>query len=99
MRSLALKAKKKSSDEKSLTSESKDEEYAMVVRDFKKFLKEESPRNKNQRAFVGGSWSDSGEKEEENTKDETCLMAQASNEVLSETEYYNNDISSMDDHE
>ncbi|GJX40497.1 zf-CCHC domain-containing protein [Tanacetum coccineum] len=37
-------------------------------------------RNYNQRAFVGGSWSDSDEDEEENTKDEKCLMAKASNE-------------------
>nr|GEX44308.1 DUF4219 domain-containing protein/UBN2 domain-containing protein [Tanacetum cinerariifolium] len=37
--SLALKAKKESSDEDSSTSDSKDEEYAMVVRDFKKFFK------------------------------------------------------------
>ncbi|GKE23590.1 hypothetical protein Tco_1435102 [Tanacetum coccineum] len=33
-RSLALKAKKESSDEDSLTSDSEDEEYAMAVRDF-----------------------------------------------------------------
>ncbi|GKE69276.1 zf-CCHC domain-containing protein [Tanacetum coccineum] len=39
------------------------------------------PRIKNQRAFVGGTWSDSGKDEEEKTKDETCLVAQASNEV------------------
>ncbi|GKE47057.1 zf-CCHC domain-containing protein [Tanacetum coccineum] len=38
-RSLALKAKKESSDEESLTSDSEDEEYAMAVRDFKKFFK------------------------------------------------------------
>ncbi|GJZ60438.1 hypothetical protein Tco_0616254 [Tanacetum coccineum] len=38
-------------------------------------------RDKNQRAFVGGSWSDSGEEDEENKKDETCLMAQTSNEI------------------
>ncbi|GKF67014.1 hypothetical protein Tco_0193531, partial [Tanacetum coccineum] len=38
-RSLALKAKKESSDEDSLTSDSEDEEYAMAVRDFKKFFK------------------------------------------------------------
>ncbi|GJT77938.1 hypothetical protein Tco_1044663 [Tanacetum coccineum] len=37
-RSLALKAKKQSSDEDSLTSDSEDEEYAMAVRDFKKFF-------------------------------------------------------------
>nr|GEV49832.1 zf-CCHC domain-containing protein/UBN2 domain-containing protein [Tanacetum cinerariifolium] len=38
-RSLALKAKKEYSDEDSLTSSSKDEEYAMAVGDFKKFFK------------------------------------------------------------
>ncbi|GKG15194.1 hypothetical protein Tco_0354794, partial [Tanacetum coccineum] len=32
-------AKKKSSDEECLTSESKDEEYVMAVKDFKKFFK------------------------------------------------------------
>ncbi|GJS48843.1 zf-CCHC domain-containing protein [Tanacetum coccineum] len=105
-RSLALKAKKESSDEDSLISDSEDEEYAMAVRDFKKFFKrrgrfvrqphderKSSQRNKddkngkskrkcfkcgdpnhiigecpklsrnyNQRAFIGGSWSDSGRK-------------------------------------
>ncbi|GJY94581.1 hypothetical protein Tco_0510942 [Tanacetum coccineum] len=39
IRSLALKAKKESSDEECSTSESEDEEYAMAVRDFKKFFK------------------------------------------------------------
>nr|GEV73754.1 Gag-Pol polyprotein [Tanacetum cinerariifolium] len=38
-RSLALKAKKESSDEDNLTFDSKDEEYAMAMRDFKKFFK------------------------------------------------------------
>nr|GEX34133.1 zf-CCHC domain-containing protein/UBN2 domain-containing protein [Tanacetum cinerariifolium] len=38
-KSLALKAKKESSNEQTLTSESKDEEHAMTVRDFKKFFK------------------------------------------------------------
>ncbi|GJX35477.1 hypothetical protein Tco_0247034 [Tanacetum coccineum] len=54
-------------------------------------------RTKNQRAFFGGTWSDSGEDEEEKTKDETCLVAQASNEVPSETEYYSDDLSSIDE--
>ncbi|GKF16916.1 zf-CCHC domain-containing protein, partial [Tanacetum coccineum] len=35
----ALKPIKESSDEESLTSKSEDEEYAMAVRDFKKFFK------------------------------------------------------------
>nr|GEV72350.1 putative reverse transcriptase domain-containing protein [Tanacetum cinerariifolium] len=38
-KSLALKAKKESSDEECLIFRSKDEEYAMTVRDFKKFFK------------------------------------------------------------
>nr|GEW30661.1 UBN2 domain-containing protein [Tanacetum cinerariifolium] len=38
-KSFALKAKKESSDEECLTSKSEDEEYAMAVRDFKKFFK------------------------------------------------------------
>ncbi|GJQ96804.1 UBN2 domain-containing protein [Tanacetum coccineum] len=38
-KSLALKAKKESNDEECSTSRSEDEEYAMAVRDFKKFFK------------------------------------------------------------
>ncbi|GKG46283.1 hypothetical protein Tco_0501129, partial [Tanacetum coccineum] len=38
-KSLALKARKESSDEECLTSGSEDEEYDMAVRDFKKFFK------------------------------------------------------------
>nr|GEY54077.1 UBN2 domain-containing protein [Tanacetum cinerariifolium] len=38
-KSLALKAKKESSDEVCLTFGSEDEEYAMAVRDFKKFFR------------------------------------------------------------
>ncbi|GJU83930.1 zf-CCHC domain-containing protein [Tanacetum coccineum] len=140
-RSLALKAKKESSDEDSSTSNSEDEEYAMAVRDFKKFFKRrerfvrqphdkrkssqrntddkndksgrkcfecgdpnhligECPklsRNHNQRAYARGSWSDSDEEEEEKTKVEKCLMAKASNEVSSETKFYSDDLSSLDE--
>ncbi|GJT79947.1 retrovirus-related pol polyprotein from transposon TNT 1-94 [Tanacetum coccineum] len=38
-------------------------------------------KDKNQRAFVGGSWSDSGEEDDEKVKDETCLVAHASSEI------------------
>ncbi|GJW63593.1 retrovirus-related pol polyprotein from transposon TNT 1-94 [Tanacetum coccineum] len=123
-KSLTLKAKKESSDDECLTSGSEDEEYAMAVRDFKKFFKRRGrfvrqprndkktfqrsreyknskserkcfrcrdpnhligecpkpPRDKNQIAFVGGSWSDSGEEDDEKVKDETCLVAHASSE-------------------
>ncbi|GJZ97486.1 retrovirus-related pol polyprotein from transposon TNT 1-94 [Tanacetum coccineum] len=139
-RSLALKAKKESSDEESLTSESEDEEYAMAVREFKKFLKRRErfmrqPRNnkksfqrsrddkndksdrkcfrcgdpnhligecpkpskdKNQRAFVEGSWSDSGDKDDKKNKDETCHMDQAFSEVRSKYSYFSDKNSSID---
>ncbi|GJR57347.1 retrovirus-related pol polyprotein from transposon TNT 1-94 [Tanacetum coccineum] len=68
-RSLALKAKKESSDEECLSSGNEDEEYVMAP-----------PRDKKQRAFVGGFWSDSGEEDDEKIKDEACLVAQAPNE-------------------
>ncbi|GJX21893.1 retrovirus-related pol polyprotein from transposon TNT 1-94 [Tanacetum coccineum] len=68
-RSLALKAKKESSDEECSTSGSEDEEYAMAVKDFKKFFKRR------------GRFSDSDEKDDEMAKDEKCLVAQASDEV------------------
>ncbi|GJX11179.1 retrovirus-related pol polyprotein from transposon TNT 1-94 [Tanacetum coccineum] len=140
-KSLALKAKKESSDEECSTSGSQDEEYAMAVKGFKKFFKRigrfvRQPRNdkktfqgsrddkngkgdrkcfrcgdpnhltgecpkpskdKNQRAFVGGSWSDSGEEDDEKVKDETCLVAQASSEVCSESSYFSAENSSIDD--
>ncbi|GJW32408.1 retrovirus-related pol polyprotein from transposon TNT 1-94 [Tanacetum coccineum] len=35
----------------------------------------------DQRAFIGGAWSDNGEDEVEKTKDETCLVAQAPDEI------------------
>nr|GEX77384.1 retrovirus-related Pol polyprotein from transposon TNT 1-94 [Tanacetum cinerariifolium] len=139
-KSLALKAKKESSDEESLTSGSEDEEYAMTVRNFKKFFKRKGrfvrqpqndkktfqrsrddkngksdrkcfrcgdsnhligecpkpPRDKNQKAFVRGSWSDSSEEDDENAKDETCLMAHASSEVHFESSYFSDEKSSID---
>ncbi|GJR66052.1 retrovirus-related pol polyprotein from transposon TNT 1-94 [Tanacetum coccineum] len=42
-------------------------------------------RNKDQKAFIGGSWSDSENDAEDKTNDETCLMAQSSNELLERT--------------
>ncbi|GKA70162.1 hypothetical protein Tco_0776226, partial [Tanacetum coccineum] len=90
-RSLALKAKKESSDEESSTSGSEDEEYVMVGKSERKCFRYGDPNNligecpkppkdKNQREFVGGSWSDSGEKDDEKFNNETCLVAQASSE-------------------
>ncbi|GKF16279.1 zf-CCHC domain-containing protein, partial [Tanacetum coccineum] len=140
-RSLALKVKKEVSDEDSSSSKSEDEEYAMAVKEFKKFFKRRGrfvrqprgdrktfqrsrnddygkserkcfrcgdpnhlikecskpPKNNDQRAFIRGSWSDSDEDEEEKTKDEKCLMAKASNEVLSKTEYFSDNQSSLDE--
>ncbi|GJY95021.1 copia protein [Tanacetum coccineum] len=39
------------------------------------------PKNNNQRAFIGGAWSDNEEDEAEKTKDETCLVAQAPDKI------------------
>ncbi|GJS15437.1 zf-CCHC domain-containing protein [Tanacetum coccineum] len=140
-RSLTLKDKKESSDEECSTSGSEDEEYAMVVRDFKKFFKRRGrfvrqprndkktfqrsrddkngksdrkcfrcgdpnhlirecpkpPKEKNQKAFVRSSRSDSGEEDDEKDKDETCRMAQASSKVCSESSYFSDENSSIDD--
>ncbi|GJX45993.1 zf-CCHC domain-containing protein [Tanacetum coccineum] len=138
---LTLKARKESSDEDCSTSGSKDEEYAMTVRDFKKFFKIRGrfvrqpwndkktfqrsrddkngksdrkcfrcgdpnhligeclkpPKDKNQKDFVRGSWSDSGEEDDEKVKNETCLVAQASSEVCFKSSYFSNENSSIDD--
>ncbi|GKA23923.1 retrovirus-related pol polyprotein from transposon TNT 1-94 [Tanacetum coccineum] len=40
-----------------------------------------SPKNNDQRAFIGGAWSDNREDEVEKTKDKTCLVAEAPNEI------------------
>ncbi|GJR07731.1 zf-CCHC domain-containing protein [Tanacetum coccineum] len=104
-----LKVYEESSYEDSSTSDSEDEEYAMAVKEFKKFFKRrggfvrqprderksfqrsrndkngkserkcfrcgdpnhligecpKSPRSNNQKAFIGGAWSDSGKDEED----------------------------------
>ncbi|GKA51915.1 zf-CCHC domain-containing protein [Tanacetum coccineum] len=140
-KSLALKAKKESSDEECLTFRSEDEEYAMAVRDFKKFFKRRGrfvrqpqnykktfqrshddknnksdrkcfrcgdpnhligecpkpPKDKNQRALVGCSWSDSGEEDDEKVNNEACLVAQTPNEVCFESSYFSDKNSSIYD--
>ncbi|GJT01887.1 zf-CCHC domain-containing protein [Tanacetum coccineum] len=116
VKSIALKAKKESSDDETSTSGSDDEEYAMAKfvrqprekknsfrhRDKKKRKSDRKcfrcgdpnhligncpkpPRNKDQKAFIKGSWSDSENDAEDKTSDETCLMAQSSNEVCLRT--------------
>ncbi|GKD78624.1 zf-CCHC domain-containing protein, partial [Tanacetum coccineum] len=139
-KSIALKAKKESSDEECSNSGSEDEEYTMAVRDFKKFFKRRGrfvrqprndknafqrshddkngkgdrkcfrygypnhlirecpkpPKDKNQRAFVGGSWSDSSEEDDEKVKDEMCLVAHASSQVCFESSYFSDENSSID---
>nr|GEY31435.1 UBN2 domain-containing protein [Tanacetum cinerariifolium] len=84
-KSVALKAKKESSDKECSASRNEDEEYIMEVRDFKKFFKGR------------GSWSDSGKEGDEKVKNEMCLVAQASSEVCSESSYFNDENSSIDD--
>nr|GEW56066.1 retrovirus-related Pol polyprotein from transposon TNT 1-94 [Tanacetum cinerariifolium] len=103
-----LKAKKESSDKECSTSRSKDEEYAMAVTlreeldscgDPNHLIREcpKPPKDKNQRAFVRGSWSDSGEEDDEKVNNETCLVAQASSEVCFESSYLSDENPSIDD--
>ncbi|GJT58425.1 retrovirus-related pol polyprotein from transposon TNT 1-94 [Tanacetum coccineum] len=91
VKSIALKAKKESSDDETSISRSDDEEYTMTVRNFKKFF-----RRKDQKAFIRGSWSDSENDAEDKTNNETCLMAQSSNEVTLNSYYYSDNASSLD---
>nr|GEW03758.1 retrovirus-related Pol polyprotein from transposon TNT 1-94 [Tanacetum cinerariifolium] len=51
-RSLSLKAKNESSDEESSTTRSKDEEYAIAVRDFKKLFKRRGRFSQNSKAYI-----------------------------------------------
>ncbi|GJU16095.1 hypothetical protein Tco_1144061 [Tanacetum coccineum] len=91
-KSLTLKATKESSDEECSTSESEDEEYAMAKRlqgknggDPNHLIREcpKPPKDKNQTAFVRGSWSDSSDEDDEKVNNETCLVAQdSSNQKL-----------------
>ncbi|GJS38908.1 copia protein [Tanacetum coccineum] len=61
-----------------------DEEYVFRCGDPNHLIGECSkpPKNNNQRAFIGRSWSDRDEDEEEKTMDEKYLMAKASNEEM-----------------
>ncbi|GKD10009.1 hypothetical protein Tco_1189694 [Tanacetum coccineum] len=119
IKSIALKAKKESSDDETSRSGSDGDEFVMAVRNFKKFFRRKgkfvrqpreerksfrqrdekkgksdrkyfrcgdpshligdslkTSRNKDQKAFIGGSWRDSENDAEDKTNDETCLMAQ-----------------------
>ncbi|GJV71341.1 retrovirus-related pol polyprotein from transposon TNT 1-94 [Tanacetum coccineum] len=89
--------RKKSSDEDCLTSGCRRRRICHVEKRLQKFLKRrvdlcgnpnhligECPKeskDENQIAFVGGSWSDSGEEDDEKVNNETCLVAQASSEI------------------
>ncbi|GJT04771.1 putative reverse transcriptase domain-containing protein [Tanacetum coccineum] len=90
-----------SSDDETSTSGSDDKEYVMAIRNLKKFFRRKCrvvrqpreeknecskpPRNKEQKAFVGGYWSDSENEAEDKTNEETCLMTQSSNENINPT--------------
>ncbi|GJW20966.1 retrovirus-related pol polyprotein from transposon TNT 1-94 [Tanacetum coccineum] len=106
IKSLALKAKKESTDKKFVRQPRNDKKTFQRSRDDKNGKSDRNffrcgyqnhligecpkpPKDKNQRAFMGGSWSDSGEEDDEKAKDETCLIAQASSELFSSYKAYN----------
>ncbi|GKF80696.1 hypothetical protein Tco_0239298, partial [Tanacetum coccineum] len=81
-KSLALKAKKEYSDEECLTFRSEDKEYAMVVRDFKKFFKRRGrfgrqPRN-NKKTFQRSPGDKNGK------SDRKCLRCNDPNNLIGE---------------
>ncbi|GKB69611.1 putative reverse transcriptase domain-containing protein, partial [Tanacetum coccineum] len=55
-------------------------------------------RDKNQRAFIGGSWSDSVEEDDEKVNNEACLVAQALNEIMSHKKIEKKSIKRMGRH-
>nr|GEV81500.1 hypothetical protein [Tanacetum cinerariifolium] len=108
VKSITLKAKKESGDDETSTSRSDDKEYVMakgksdqkcfrcgdpnhLIGDCPKL-----PRNKDQKAFIRGSWSDSENDAEDKTNNKTCLMARSSNEVTLNSSYYSDNASSLD---
>nr|GEV63392.1 zf-CCHC domain-containing protein/UBN2 domain-containing protein [Tanacetum cinerariifolium] len=102
-KSLALKARKLSSDEEVSCSDSDDEEYAMAVRDFKKFFRRRGKfvrqpydDKKNFRKIKEDKKEkeDRSDSEEDSKKDEIYLMVLENNEALSNTPYYSS--SSLD---
>ncbi|GKB18688.1 retrovirus-related pol polyprotein from transposon TNT 1-94 [Tanacetum coccineum] len=88
-KSLALKARKVSSDEEVSCSESDDEEYAMAIRDFKKFfrrrgkfIRQPHDDKKNFRKIRDKKEKeDRRDNEDDFKKEEICLMALDKNEV------------------
>ncbi|GJQ91537.1 ribonuclease H-like domain-containing protein [Tanacetum coccineum] len=100
IKSIALKAKKESSDDETSTSGSDDEEYAMAVRRMRlKMSLEEKMRLPNHlmgdcpkhiskqrsKCLYLVFLEDSENDAEDKTNDETCLMAQSSNKVCLRT--------------
>ncbi|GJR76955.1 retrovirus-related pol polyprotein from transposon TNT 1-94 [Tanacetum coccineum] len=78
-KSLALKERKVLSEEEATSSNSDDEEYAMTCGDLNHFISDCPKHSFNdQKAFVVGCWSDSGD---DSKKEEICLMALDNNEV------------------
>ncbi|GJU06383.1 zf-CCHC domain-containing protein [Tanacetum coccineum] len=103
IKSIALKAKKEQPREEKKSFRQKDEKKGKS--DQKCFkcgdpnhLIGDCPKpscNKDQNAFIGGSWSDSENDAEDKTNDETCLMAQSSNEVALNSFDYSDNASSL----
>ncbi|GJY19754.1 hypothetical protein Tco_0391245 [Tanacetum coccineum] len=54
-------------------------------------------RETRTKSICGEVLTDSGEEEDEKIQDETCLVAQAPNEVCSESSYFSDENSSIDD--
>ncbi|GKE89919.1 hypothetical protein Tco_1567394, partial [Tanacetum coccineum] len=105
VKSIALKAKKESTDDETSLSGSEDKEYAMAVMDFKKFFRRNGRfirQLRDEKSHFGKGMkrkarSDNEIEDNEKTNEETCLIAQSSNEVTLDSSYYSDNASSLDD--
>ncbi|GJS84027.1 retrovirus-related pol polyprotein from transposon TNT 1-94 [Tanacetum coccineum] len=82
MKSIALKAKKESSDEECSTSGSEDEEYAIAVRDFQKFFKR---RDRFVRQYRNDKKTFQRSRDDKNSKsDRKCFRCDDPNHLIGE---------------
>ncbi|GKD57668.1 hypothetical protein Tco_1291055 [Tanacetum coccineum] len=98
VKSIALNAKKESSDDETSTSGSDDEEYVMAIRNFKKLFRRKDKfvrQPREEKKSFRQRDDDSKNDVEDKTNYETCLMAQSSNEVTLNSSHYSDNASSI----
>ncbi|GJY73849.1 hypothetical protein Tco_0478280 [Tanacetum coccineum] len=87
--------KKESSDDETSTSGSDEEDMLWPCGDPNHLIGDcpKPSRNKDQKAFIGGSWSDNENDAKDKTNNKTCLVAQSSNQVTLNSSCYSDNAS------